>query len=452
MIKRQLKIKLLIVILLWFSNTVLALDTKNSKDLSKKIEQTFNLNNKTTVSYPDSSISSYLAYAALHNPGLKAAFYNWKAALEKVGYAGALPDPMISYGNYIKSVETRVGPQNQRFSLRQKIPWFGILGAKKGIAFETAKVAYQKYQSQKLMLFYQVKKAYYDYYYLNRQIQITKDNIELLKFWESVVQTKYKVAQSNYADIIKADVELAKLEDKLHSLDEMKEPIAARLRSTLNISDSINLIIPNVIAVEEIPVNHDSLLTEALANNPNLIAIQHFIEKAKAGEKLASKTSFPNFTFGVDYIETGEAINPALAESGKDPWIVSVGVNLPLWFGKNKAKKNEAKAHVKAMQYNLTDSKNKIITVVEKSVYGYDDALRKIKLYRDDLLPKAQQALNAAFTAYEAGTTDFLNVLDAQRQLLNFQLKYDYAITNLAIKRAELEMLTGNEITTVLKQ
>ena len=104
------------------------------------------------------------------------------------------------------------------------------------------------------------------------------------------------------------------------------------------------------------------------------------------------------------------------------------------------------------MQYNLTDSKNKIITAVEKSVYEYDDALRKIKLYRDGLLPKAQQALNATFTAYKAGTTDFLNVLDAQRQLLKFQLKYDYAITNLAIKKAELEMLTGNEFTTVLKQ
>ncbi|NOY88413.1 MAG: TolC family protein [FCB group bacterium] len=452
MIKRQLKVKLLIVLFLLFSSTVLALDTKESKNLSEKIEQTFKLNNVSTESLPDSTISSYLAYAALNNPGLKAAFYSWKAALEKVGYAGVLPDPMLSYGNYIKNVETRVGPQNQRFSIRQKIPWFGTLGAKKGIAFETAKFAYQKYQSQKLMLFYQVKKAYYDYYYLGRQIQITKDNIELLKFWEEVVQAKYKVAQSNYADVIKTDVELVKLEDKLQSFEERKEPIAARLRATLNISDSVNLTIPHTIAIEEAPVNHDSLLTAALAYNPNLIAIQHLIEKAKTGERLAAKTSFPNFTFGMDYIETGKAIKPNLAESGKDPWIVSVGINLPLWFGKNKAKKNEAKARVKMMQYNLTDSKNKIITAVEKSVYEYDDALRKIKLYRDGLLPKAQQALNATFTAYKAGTMDFLNVLDAQRQLLNFQLKYDYAITNLAIKKAELEMLTGNEITTVLKQ
>ena len=69
--------------------------------------------------------------------------------------------------------------------------------------------------------------------------------------------------------------------------------------------------------------------------------------------------------------------------------------------------------------------------------------MRKIRLYRDGLVPKAEQSLNANYTAFQAGETDFLNLLDAQRQLLDFQLQYERSKSSLAVKRAEIEMVTG---------
>ena len=79
-------------------------------------------------------------------------------------------------------------------------------------------------------------------------------------------------------------------------------------------------------------------------------------------------------------------------------------------------------------------------------MFRHTDALRKTQLYRDGLVPKAEQALNASYTAFQAGETDFLNLLDAQRQWLDFQLSYQRALTDLAIARAEIEMLTGEEL------
>ena len=66
-------------------------------------------------------------------------------------------------------------------------------------------------------------------------------------------------------------------------------------------------------------------------------------------------------------------------------------------------------------------------------------------MYRDGLVPKAEQSLNVSFAAYQAGETDFLNLLDAQRQLLDFQLALDRARTNAAIRQAELEVITGHD-------
>ena len=69
-----------------------------------------------------------------------------------------------------------------------------------------------------------------------------------------------------------------------------------------------------------------------------------------------------------------------------------------------------------------------------------------MRLYRDGLVPKAEQALNTSYTAYQAGEADFLYVLDAQRELLAFQLLVERARSDMAIRRAEIEMVIGNGI------
>lgn len=427
--------------------TVFGLDGDEARRRAKQIEQAFKLK-ENQHSYFDaaSGLEGYLAYAALNNPGLKAAFYRWKSALEKQGYAGALPDPKFTYGYFIENVETRVGPQEQRFSIRQSVPWFGTLGNRRDVAFEAANAVYQEYQVARLQLFYKVKAAYYDYWFLGRQIQLTRENMELLKFWESAARTRYKTARQKYHDLIKAQVELAKLEDELSTFRSMVQPVAARLRSALNLPDSIKLPVPDSIPYFADTIDRDSIVALATSANPDLQAIEHLIKKEKASVRLAGRKWLPDFTIGVDYITTGEAVNLLMEESGKDPWAVSVGINLPVWFGKNRSHQEEAKARYKTAQYTLDNARNRIIELTENVVFEYEDGLRKVRLYRDGLVPKAEQSLNASYTAYQAGEADFLNVLDAQRQLLHFQLVLDRARSDLAKRKAELEMLTGSEI------
>lgn len=390
-----------------------------------------------------SGLDGYLAYAALHNPGLRSAYYKWIAQLKRAGYVGALPDPQLTYSYFIENVETRVGPQEQRIGLRQQFPWFGTLGSRKDIALESANAAYQKYRSLKLALFYRVKKTYFDYYYLGKQIQLTDDNIKLLKFWESVARTEYKAALRRYPDVLKAQVELGMLSDMLETLTARKEPVAARLRSALNLPSDTPIPLPTSIPYAETAVDREVILKLVSENNPDITSLFHQVERQLAAERLAGKASYPNLTLGVDYVGVGEAINPLLSESGKDSWSINVGLNLPIWPGKNKARKNEARAKLREARYALSEKENDIIEIAEQVLFRHEDALRKIRLYRDGLVPKAHQSLNAESTAYEAGETDFLNVLDAQRLLLDFELKLVLAVTELAQSQAELEALTG---------
>ena len=421
---------------------------KEAREEVKVVESNFDNSVSSATLNSNSDLQDLLKLAAINNPGLKSSFYKWKSDLEKTGYVGALPDPKIVYGYFIENTETRVGPQNQKFSFRQQIPWFGTLGNKKDIAFEMSNVSFKKFQGEFLKLSYQVKSAYYDLYFLGKEIDITSENIELLIFWESVTRAKYKVALKQHPDVIKAQVELGKLEDRLLTLQDKVRPVKAKLFAVLNVSDTIELPLPDVIDFVEELAGDKNYIAEILKNNPNLEAIEHLIKKERHAVQLANKASLPNFTFGLDYIETGDALNPSMDKSGKGPVVASIGINLPIWFGKNNAKKNEAKAKKRSAEYLLIDKANQLSAMAEKIIFQHDDALRKIQLYRDGLVPKAEQSLNASYISYQAGKADFLNVLDAQRQLLKFQLMLDRSKTNLAKRKAEIDMLTGIELTS----
>jgi cobalt-zinc-cadmium efflux system outer membrane protein len=393
------------------------------------------------------SLQDYLREAAERNPALRAAFYRWKSQLGNSDYSGSLPDPVLTYRYFIEHVETRVGPQNQGLSLRQEIPWPGTLSAESDAAQEAARAAYRKFQAMKLEVFSRVKVQYFEYYYLGKEIALTEENFSLLSFWESVVRTKYKAGLKGHPDILRVQVELGKMEDQLASLRARRAPTAARLRAAVNLPDSVVLPIPLEIHVRELPFDPDTVKAAVLRFNPDLQSLRHAIGREEASVRLAKRRSLPNFSLGVDYIDTGPALNPGTPESGKDPWIVGVSVSLPIWLGTNTSRTEEAEARQHEAYYDFIDACNRLMAIAEETLYEHGDALRKVYLYRNGLIPKAVQSLNTSYTSYQAGELDLLNVLDAQRRLLEFQLALERARADLGIQTAGIEVLTGLEAT-----
>ena len=394
----------------------------------------------------DSTIEDYLAYAALNNPALEAAFYRWKAELQKIPQARALPDPRFNYGYFIQNVETRVGPQQHRIGVSQMFPWLEKLRLRADVAATAADAARELYEAAKLKLFLRVKDTYAEYYYLHRSISITGENIAIMKYLEQVARTKYTVAQTPYPDIIKAQVEIGKLEDRLRALEELRGPLAARLNAALGRPADTEIPWPKALSGQKILLADDELRRWLLLSNPELKALDFGVEKARTAVNLARQDYFPDFSVGLDYIITDEAMMPGVKDSGKDPIMLGFSISIPIWFEKYRAAEREAEARLRSAEKSLADRQNTLEAEVRLALYGARDAERKINLYRDTLVPKAKQSLKAAQTAFVAGTVDFLNLLDARRLLLEFQLSYERALSDHIKKVAELEMLLGREV------
>lgn len=396
-----------------------------------------------------STLSDYLSYAALNNPGLKAAFSKWKASLERVPQMKSLPNPQLTFAYFIQGIETRVGPQRNKIGIKQMFPWFGKLNLKKKAALKYADAKKQNYENLKLNLFYKVKKIYFEYYYVLRNITLLKQNVQLLKYIESVVETKYRSGITTYSDLLKIKIELDKLKDQLRSKQDLLHPLKSRFNATLNrpFNDSISL--PEKILINVNHFTYSQLLIWQKKNNPELKSIDYLKDKEQIGITLAKKSYFPNFSLGLDYIITGEAIMPEVLESGKDPVIVMASIQLPLWFKKNRASVNQARARYRAIQNQKREKENDLQANLEMVYYRFNDAKEKIILYKDNLLPKAKQALNVSRSIYKSGNVDILNLIDSHRTLLTFELAYERAQTNYFKGLAELEMLAGKKLSAI---
>ncbi|WP_031484263.1 TolC family protein [Maridesulfovibrio frigidus] len=391
-------------------------------------------------------LREYLVEAARNNNDLYAAFYSWKAALQRETSVSSLPDPRFNFAWFIQPVETRTGPQEFKYGLSQTLPWFGKLGIKGEQALRDADIKKSGFDTLKLKVFYDVKRAYYDYAYLAQAIRITRENINLMKYLESVARSRYSTGAGAYDGVMKTQVELGKLQDRLRSLEERKRPTAAKLLSAMNRPDGQSLPLPSSIPVMKIDVNPEQFKKDFKSGNPRLQALGHKINKQKLSVELAEKDYYPDFTFGIDYIQTGESRSPNVTNANTDPLITGLSINLPIWFDKQEAQVLEAESNVKAASREKSGLERRLLADLELEIYKYEDALRKVSLYRDNLTPKAEQSLAVSIEAFQSGSATSTDLIDAERTLIEFQLAFYQALADQAKRVAAIEFLVGKEI------
>lgn len=384
---------------------------------------------------PRAELAEYARYAGQHNPKLKQALARYKAALAKVAPASAWADPRLTYGYFARPVETRTGPQEMRFSAAQTFPWKGKLDLKGRIAEQGAEVEGQRYEAARRSLIFEVKAAYYDCYFLERAIAVTEENLRLLAHLEEIGRTRYRGGTGEHAPVLKAQVELGRLEDQLRSLRQQRRPVTARLNAALGRTATAPIAVPDSLPMAELDLDEEALKAHLQAANPMLQMRQAQARAQSLGVELAGKQFYPDLTVSLDYIHIGDR--------GENPLLAMAAINLPLWRSSYEAGERAAKLSHQAALQGIADEENRLAAELELALYKQRDAQSRSALYRDSLLPKAEQALNVIQRAFAADRSDFLAVIDAQRTLLEFQLAYERAQTDQALHWAEIEKLVG---------
>lgn len=394
----------------------------------------------------EAGLGEYLALAASRNPYLKAAFSRWKAALERMPQVRALPDPRFNYTYFVQEVETRVGPQKQKYGVIQAFPWLGTLKLREDRAAQAAAVAQQDYEKTKLRLFYRVKAAYYEYWYLAQAIAVTKEHVTLVINLEGVSRTRFKVGTVANSAVIQAQVELAKLDDRLRTLESLRTPIMAKLNAALNRATHLPIAWPRSLPEYVASFSDEEAAQWLAGSSPDLRRLDHLAAKAEADVKLAAKSYYPDISLGVAYVDTDDALNPDAVDSGKDAVIAMVSIKLPIWYGKYRAAEREAHHRRTAVELERAGAAKRLDAELRLALYHLRDAERKVALYGDTLVPKAAQSLQVVKQGFAAGNTGFIALIDAERLFIEFQLLHHRAQADRGQRLAEIEMLTNRSM------
>ena len=391
------------------------------------------------------NINLLIQEAIENNPQIQAAYNTWRAAEHKVTQVKSLPDPMARFTYFGENVETRVGPQEYKYGASQKIPFPGKLGLKGKAQSKTAQILEEKYQAITREVIKNIKFTYFDIFWVDRAVQITEEEKAILENLEKVAQRKYEANLTPQQDVIKAQVELSKLIDKLLIFRQNRKSLVAKLNSILNRPKDTEFGNIKESQLQDFNYDLNQLHEIAKESRQELQEAQLAIERAKYEKSLANLSYFPDFTLGFDYIEVGSG-STTRPNDGQDAWMGTVAINVPIWFNKLGEQVKEKKATLEASKQNYENAENVVTYEVEDVYFKLTTYKDIITLYKTALIPQTEQAFQAAKTGYETGKVDFLNWLDAERVLLMTRLAYYKAIVDYEKSVAYLERVVGQDL------
>ncbi len=386
-----------------------------------------------------------VAFGYEWDPGLKSAREKIRAVLEQYPQAVYLENVLRQYNAFTKQLDTKVGPLTHKEMMAMKFPFPGTLALKGQVITEDVLIAQKEFDIALRDLVTEIKLAYYDYLFVIEATHINEENQKLLQQMIAIAQTKFRVGQGKYSNVIMAQVELSKLVNAIITLEQQRETIIARINTLLNSSADLPLGVPVPIEEDRVIPTLAELYELAVENRQEIQKQKLAISKMALVVEMSKQMTYPDPTLGASYFENRGIVD--LKHTQKMPMTFSTRRTLnpanAAWFGHRNSYIHELDVKIEAMEHQIEKLESNLRFVVKKHHFGMETANRSIRLYRQTLLPQAQQALSAANTAYQAAQIDFLSFLDIQRTLLNLRIEEQRALRDYRQHLAQLEQAVG---------
>jgi len=384
-----------------------------------------------------------------NNPDLLASYQNWQADLAKIPQAGALPDPQLSFNLLnlpVNTFELNQEPMTgKQIALMQMFPFPGKQGLREDIAKSAADISRDKNLELKNQLIKNIKQTYYDIFFIDQSLETVQKNRGVLQDFIRIAQSKYSVGKGLQQDVLKAQVEFSKLEDKSITLTQKRQAATARLNALLNRPAGTPLGKTIVPEADSLNPDLSHLQTLADKNRPLLQAWNSMFQQSGKKVSLAKKEYLPDFKLGIAYTQRDKLEN---GMGGIDYLSGLFSVDIPIYFWRKQNKKvEETRYNQDMVQQSYRNVQNQVYADLDKFFSDVEKNYRLLELYKSGIIPQATQSLNAAIAGYQTNKVDFLTLLNNQLTLFNFELDYYRFLSDYRKGIADLEAATGVKLT-----
>jgi len=391
------------------------------------------------------------------NPKVSAAQALARAAEARVPGATRPPDPQIQLGfmNYtLPGLAPMPTLGMTQLQLMQMVPLGGKLTLAGRVARAQAAAVGERVQDVVWELRNRTAMAFYDLYATDRQLEVARETVRLLQDIARTAEAMYRVGEGRQADVLRAQVEIARMTEDTLRMQAMRQTMVARLNALRDAGASTEVATPVLPRFPDSIPAQERLDSLAAGGRPMIRAGLEDVRAADASAKLARRELIPDLQVGVQYAQQKatmagvDAMGVATVERRTERMgSLMLGASIPIFAGRRQLRmRDEANAMRAMAEADVAAVRADTRGQIGEAYADLARARNLTRLYRTTVLPQAEATVESALSAYRVGTVDFMTLLD-DRMTVNRYRQELYALEADEGKAwAELEMLTGHEL------
>lgn len=376
------------------------------------------------------------------NPEAQSALHTVNGLKRRVPQAKSLPDPVVGVGwaGNIAPFSTMSGDASsyRGVTVSEQFPYPGKLKLQGAIASKEADAAQADYEAVRRRVTAEVKAAYYDYFYFDKAIQTTTRNKELLEKLSKIAEAQYRVGKGMQQDVLRSQVEVSLLLEKLTVLEQQRATAQARINAYLLRAPESPL--PPAAEVQPATIRYslDELYALAADNDTAVLRNQRMIDRGRLGVALAEKQYRPDF--GVSYMYQQRTAQPDM--NG-----VTFSVNIPVFYrSKQRQGVAEAAEDLISAEKMRDNRLNEVRFELKQQYLAAQASGRLVSLYSKGVVPQSSLALESSMASYQVGKVDFLSLIANFTTLLDYETDYYRQVADYQTAIARMESLTSASI------
>lgn len=390
------------------------------------------------------SLIIYIEEAIRNNPAVKSEYNAYKAQRSEAIGSGTVDDPTLEIGWFPNKMQHVNGKQIATFSIMQMFPWFGTLKAGRESKEYKAESTYQRLRADGIALAYEVQKQWYTILATKEKIKAVQSKLILLRDVRKAAVYNYSAQggkqNTNMSDQLRIEAEQKVLDEQAESLYDQLTLQQQQLNIIMHRNANSPLSIPDTLTLREMPEfvweeieRHDPLLQQNIAEGMAFDALR----------RQASGLGMPMVGIGLQYMLNGRVDHPMMADmNGNDMLMPMLSISLPVYRRRVRMNKLSAKYNKMSSDFtyqsNLDNLRKEYLSINQRSV----ELKRKIKLY-DDEVDLLDRTLALMTTEYSAGTTSLSDLLNTNRQYIDYALKKAEAYAEYNTLVAEYEKMAS---------
>lgn len=397
------------------------------------------------------TLDAAVVRALAESPGLAQLRARAEALGARPSQVGSLPDPTLGLNALNLPTDSFALDQEPMTQLQilitQAVPFPGKLGLKRAAAQFDAEAAAIRVEERQLELVADVRSAWWRLFYLERALEIVDQNQVLMREFNKIAQTQYKVGKGLQQDVLLAQLELSRLLDKELKFQGLRQAQRAELNALLNRPVETTVRLSLTPANDKLPKlpGKSELLQRAQKERPLLAVRRHQIEAARSRLEFARKDYYPDFRLGAGYgFRQGK--DPLRGVERPDFFTTMLSVNVPIYFRSKQGKAvDQRTSELFEQKFTLHDTLRSVQAAIARNLAAYEAAREQVLLLRTGIIPQAEQTVSAMLSAYRVGKVDFLNVINTEITRYNAQIDYWQALSEAKQALAKLAAEVGVE-------